>query len=253
MFRRLLIALLLVSGLASAATITLANSMYSNLWEDIWMREHGTTNVQQLAGVISLTLNNNGTQTTLYALCVQLFVTISEGGTYNTTIYTPANTPGEPTAQLERVAWLVENALLPVVYSSITSTQIPQADWANTAAAAAGLQLAIWDIMEDNADGLGAGNVQRSTGTATPADVQNWVTTYENLSAGQASTLGYVLVSTNQRTGVGVQTLIAVQVPPPGIPEPSTSALGGIGLVAGIGLAVWRTRHPQAGAARRIH
>jgi hypothetical protein len=183
----------------------------------------------QWAGGISINLTTGGTTTNdLQALCVDLLVQISTG-TYTTVIYNPSNTPGHNAANLERAAWLVEAAFAPVVFTSITSTAIPKADWATTNAQAAGLQLAMWDIMQDGGDGFSAGTVRSDS--QTNATVLQWANTYESLSVGQLSTLAYVLYNNNG----SAQTLILPENPP-SVPEPSTFTLGAVALIGAFAL-----------------
>ncbi len=218
-------------GIAQADSITVTG-ITGNLGENIHFSENGGAGDagSQWAGVISLNLTSGGTtQNNLSALCVDLFVQIGTG-TYNTTIYGPANTPNHNAANLERAAWLVQGALLPEVYTSVTTTAIPKADWATTNAQMAGLQLAMWDIMVDGGDGLSAGTVRSDS--QTDATVLSWANTYLGLSSGQASTLGYVLYNNSG----AAQTLIVPEPPAP-TPEPSTFALTGAGLIAAVQLA----------------
>ena len=109
---------------------------------------------------------------------------------------------------IQRVAWLLTN-------------QYP-----TSAAAGAGFQLAIWDILTDNGDGFSAGKVQKSTGTATNATVLADAIGYETASAGKSSATQFVIYNNTTTQGVKVQTLMGLWPtdggPVPETPEPAS-------------------------------
>jgi PEP-CTERM motif len=239
----LVLSLSVTCGVAYADTIS-ATGVDPNRSETIWMAEKGTP-AQGIAGVISIDLTTTGGD--VYhrdTLCVDLFVSIYLGQTYNTNVLSPAEVSGKD--HLGIVSWLIDNALLPS-QSSFASV-LPPADWVTTPAQGAGIQLAIWDLVEDDGDGLSSGNVQISTaaGEATEQDVADWANTYESLAVGhlaQPSDDAYVYVNTDFN-GHGAQMLEGPQFQdggPEPAPEPSTFALGGGGLVAA-GLVTYRSR-----------
>lgn len=90
------------------------------------------------AGAVNITVSDtvDGTVDTI-AFCVDLF-TSSGLSTYNTTLQSPSTVTNGG-----RVAWLLQS--------------LPSVD---TATEGSGLQLAIWDIVHDNGDGLAAGVVR---------------------------------------------------------------------------------------------
>jgi hypothetical protein len=138
---------------------------------------------------------------------VDLFTEINIDSTYGTTILSPADVPGK--TNLNRVAWLVDNAMLPVNNTNYVS-QLPSSDWVTNAAQGAGIQLAIWDITVDNGDGLSTGSVQASSDPAnpTPAAVIYWATNYEALSLGKSSYSAYVYNNVNMGNGQPAQMLL---------------------------------------------
>jgi len=147
-------------GLASADTIDVTG-VDGNLGESgFWINENGQNTPLYFGGVIDIKLNSGGKSYDRYTLCVDLFTDIDVGGAYDTTVLSPGQAALMTGKVLERVAWLVDNVLVPVQDSSITS-QLPSADWLYLNPAAppepaqgAGLQLAIWDITEAGGDGF---------------------------------------------------------------------------------------------------
>lgn len=241
--RLLILALILFGacGLASADTIDATDVDWSR-GEGVWLTENNSSTPTDayFAGVIFITLTaSNGSQYNRDTLCAQLFVDINPGVTYNTTVVRPDQVPGR---NLTIAAWLVDSELP-------TVTTAPQG---------AGLQLAIWDIVEDGGDGFSTGSVQASTtaGEETDPTVLLWAETYECLAMGsqspscqaagvtplgpvQTSDLAYVYINT-ALNGDPAQMLIGPVFQdngPEPAPEPSTSTLGGAGLIAGAYLA----------------
>jgi hypothetical protein len=92
------------------------------------------------------------------------------------------------------------------------------------------MQLAIWDIIHDNGDGVNAGSVRRSANTSTTV-VNAW-NNYLALSAGQSSTAASIYVNFSGTTPA--QALIGTFQPTalPGVPEPATLALVGGALIS---------------------
>ena len=143
--------LFLGCGLLSADTITVTGvDNTRGVTSLLWIDEHGTPTNVYYAGVINLLLNQTFQRD---SLCAQLFVDIGLS-TYNTTVMTPYAAEAEFGRNLEQAAWLVHKEL-PLV---------------TTADEGAGLQLAIWDIVEDGGDGLTQGNVKASTDPSNPTD-----------------------------------------------------------------------------------
>jgi hypothetical protein len=228
------------ADLIDATTTDPARSM------TIWMSENGTAS-QGLAGVILIDLI---TATTTYhrdTLCVDLFKNIYLGQQYNTTVMTP----NEATLlygkqNLGLVSWLIDNALVPG-QGSFTSV-LPSVDWVTTPSQGAGIQLAIWDLVEDLGDGLTSGKVQLVPG-ATDPDVVKWAETYECLALGPQSPscllagitpLGpghpsndaFVYINGNNNDVQMLEGPLFADGGPKPNPEPSTLALVGGGLLA---------------------
>jgi hypothetical protein len=199
------------------------------LGENIWIGEDNTGTVvdtQAFAGIIDITLDGTYNRTTM---CVQLFVDIDEGTTYNTTVLLPSQvtvTPPPTVASLEQVAWLLDN------------------ETPTTNAQAAGLQLAIWKIAEDGVDtgsnlSWTTGTVREATGAhTTNATVLSDATSYLADAVGHSSDLAFVYENTTQATPPApAQMLEGLEYsggpqPPPLTPECSTFMLAGVALLA---------------------
>jgi hypothetical protein len=88
----------------------------------------------------------------------------------------------------DRVAWLVDNAIVPTLRPGSVSA-LDSSNWVTSFAQAAGIQVAIWDIAFDGGDGLSTGTLQASTtaGQQTDPMVLAWAQTYEYISVGTSS------------------------------------------------------------------
>jgi hypothetical protein len=256
--RILMVFLMLATGcgLLSADTIQAYDIDWSRAAK-INMLQDGKL-VNGIAGVILLQLVGNGQTVNRDTLCVDAFVDIWLGPyKYGTVVLTPPELPGK--RNLGTVAWLEDNALVPAQTSFLGTTSIPKADWVTSAAQGAGMQFAIWDIVEDNGDGFSAGRIQESNDANSPTDaaVLLWAEKYECLAMGlsssscalagvtppggvRVSNQAFVYVNTVLQGDPGnpgdpAQTLEGPQFfdhGPEPTPEPSTLGLGGVGLVA---------------------
>lgn len=231
---RLLAGLLLLCGLASATTIV-PTGVDWNRGGSIWIDESGQNTQAYFAGVIFITLTQDGAQYNRETLCVDLFTDIVSGQTYGTTLLTPDEVAGK---NLPRVSWLIDNALLPTEGPSDPSSpsDLPQADWVLSSPQGAGLQLAIWDIVHDAGDGFSAGKVQAVTDPnhLTDPAVLGWAQFYEAASLGQESHNAFIYNNVDMGNGQPAQMLAGPQFsdggPHPN-PEPSTFVLAGAALV----------------------
>ena len=234
----LFVAVLVPSRCALANTTILATGVDTTRGEGIWIKEDGVNQNAYFAGVILIAVSQNGQQFNRDSLCVDLFTDIYLNTTYNSQIMRPDQEPGR---NLDRVSWLVDNALLPTQgsYSSL----LPSADWVKTPAQGAGMQLAIWDITTDGGDGFSSGRVRAATGAqTTDPTALAWAQTYETLSYGKVSDLAFVYLNTDIHTGAQVQMLegpLFTDGGPVPIPEPATYVLVGAAL---IGIGVWSRR-----------
>ena len=241
----LTVALLLLGGNTFADTYTIdPTDVDWSRGESIWMNENGNNVSQYFAGVVLITLTDTDTHQQWYrdTLCVDLFTEIQVKQTYGTTVLDPYEVSGR---NLTRVSWLVDNALLPTQSSYLSV--LPASDWVTNSAQGAGIQLAIWDIVENNGDGLSAGSVQASTdpNNPTPPDVLSWANFYETQSLNQSSGLAFVYDNVDLSSDAPAQMLEGPEFTDGGpvpAPEPSTCQFMLVSLAGGIGL--WfRRRH----------
>lgn len=162
------------------------------------------------AGVIEALVDSHN----LELVCVDLFHYIRTNVAYDVTLEDESTVNNG-----SRVAWMIVN-----LWDSITTP-----DWG------AGFQLAVWDLVHDNGDGLLAGNVRKSRHTASN------VVTAANFYLGQSLNFTPTdgIVYTNRQNPHGIQKLFGADPNPPSVPEPATFALMGAGL---LGLVVFRRR-----------
>jgi len=230
---------ILASGIAAADTIV-ANVDPGYGEYGVWISINGVDTDTYFAGGLDIQLTNSSGTVNRETMCVDLFVDIYVGQTYGTSVDLPSQVvPPQNAALLERVAWLEDNAWLPVLTPGAPSV-LPSSDWVegpNAAAMGAGLQLAIWDIVVDGGDGFSLGTVRQGS-TANPTDpaALSWAATYETLSAGQSSNLGFVYENVSLSNGAAAQTLEGPEFkdngPQPTAPETPTFVLAGIALLA---------------------
>lgn len=182
-----LIAMFSSASVAFCDTLIQPTAVDNTRGEGIWINENGTPTNVYFAGVIDIAVTVNGVKYSRDTMCVDVFTDINLNTTYDTQVLYPSDIKGE---DLQRVSWLLENALLPT--QGTYSSALPKADWVTTAVQGAALQLAIWDITSDgdsdtNKGGVGGlytGKIQVSSSknNPTPAAVIQWAETYESLS-----------------------------------------------------------------------
>jgi len=183
---------------ANASTITVTSIGYG--YDNVPMLLNGqTTPTEEYA--VEILVNLGGAPYIAY--CVDLFTEIGFA-TYNTTV-------GDVSTYSHggRLAW---------VYSTY-------APGVTTNDEAAAIQLALWDIVHDDGDGLSAGNIQ-----VAPTYSTTVITRANDIiaaSLGQSSTNASFLHNASLSTGAPAQTLITAYAAQ--VPEPSTTALIGLG------------------------
>jgi hypothetical protein len=248
--------LFVFTGFAPAATIDVTGVNGNLGLYNIDINQAGNDVPIYFAGVINITLTSPDLeQYYRNTMCVDLYTDIYIGGTYNTNVVTPAEVPGR---NLEQVAWLLDNALVPTQDDGASSV-LPQSDWVESAVQGAGLQVALWDLTTP-------GGVQ-SAGDYTTSDWQYWANYYESLvgpgTIGTTSDLAFVYENWDGN-GTAAQMLegpvfldggpspqpapplLGGSIDPPAAPEPASYGLVGAAL---IGLALGprlRTRRALA-------
>lgn len=234
---RLSSVLFLLSGLAFASTIPTIDvtGVNGNLGlYGITIDQNGSDLWIYFAGVINITLTSpDGQQYNRDTMCVDLYTDIYLGSTYDTNVLTPSDVPGR---NLEQVAWLLDNALVPAQDTGVLSA-LPSSDWAQTPVQGAGLQVALWDLTT-------TGGVQTAP-DSNKNDWQYWANYYEGLvSAATVSNQAFVYQNWTDGSGTPAQMLegpVFSDGGPSPTPEPATYGLAGVAL---IGLA-WRRRRAQ--------
>lgn len=214
---------------ASASTITMdVNTLdFANRAGTLSFSENGgRSEVSGWAGVIQLKFDGAPSTGFYDSLCVDLFHDISVYSSYQVTPQAVSSIVNGG-----RVAWLYNN------WVSLGSMQsVAQTLGVTTNEVGMALQLAIWDIVHDNGDGLNRGLVRSTSGTG-----QNVVRTanyFEQASAGQVASDAAIYVDavngivTQRQISVPfamlTQNSFAVETP-----EPGTVGLAGLAL-AGI-------------------
>lgn len=157
-------------------------------------------------GVMSIEVDGGPT---LAAFCADLFTGIASSNTYTTAVQSASGSP------YTRIAWLMANVLPSIIAGSGTAQQ-----------QGAALQLAIWDIIHDNGNGLQAGVIQQSGNT------DGAVAAYANayIGAAWAPTLGLnIYHNTFPNTTFAAQDLVSYSST---VPEPATLSLSALALGA---------------------
>jgi hypothetical protein len=217
--RQLALAVLLTAGVSRATTIQVTDMDWDRA-SSMWINVNGEDK-EVWAGLMKIRVDN------LYdriALCVDLFTGIMTGQDYSSSLQGPGTVPNGG-----RVSWLIEN-------------WIPSAMDQNSEVLGAALQLAIWDIVHDNGDGLEAGSIQRAA--TTNSDIVAAAMNFGTTSAGMASFNSYVYRNVSFIDGSPAQTLIgpAGGPGPTPSPEPATIAMMGAALVILSGRLLRRNR-----------
>lgn len=193
---KLAFALLTAAALYAGPTVTLTG-VDTSRGANVTFLNNGVPETG-FAGVILGTFNGVSVSP---LFCVDLFTGIGLG-TWNTDPLDPRIARNE-----DRVAWLYLNQI-----STVTSV--------NTGLA---FQLAIWDIIHDNGDGLGSGSVSTATFTGLTATQISLVNAYVAASAGKSVLTGVTIYkNSNPTTGAPAQDLIGASI---NNPEPASAVL----------------------------
>ena len=210
----------LVCGLlaipASAASLTFDS--FGN-GRQVNLGVNGSADNDVFSGYINATVGS----TSIRTLCVDYFTSITQGESFQVNALAPANV----LTNAGRIAWLVETYLNTNLNNS----------------AAAGLQLAVWDLVHDVTTGRGfdAGVIQAGSplyagggnnAASISASIRNNADTYLTASLNQTSNNAVIYQHVD---GAGVrQMLIAYQA----TPEPATWLM----MASGLALIVFGTR-----------
>ena len=206
---RIVLALTLGFGslaLQAGPTVTLTG-VDTNRGANVTFTHNGVTETG-FAGVILATFNGVSISP---VFCVDLFTNI-DLATYDSNRLAPRVSRHE-----DRVAWLYVNQV---------STVVSQ----DTGLA---FQLAIWDIIHDNGDGLSAGQVSTSTFSGLTATQISLANAYIAASLGKSLLSGAIIYQNFSRTnGAPAQNLIGASTPYDNIdnPEPASAGLVVVGL-----------------------
>jgi hypothetical protein len=217
---------------ASASSITMdVNTLDTNqrAGKLFFSEDGGVTEVAGWAGVIKVKFDGQPVSGYYDTLCVDLFHNISLNTSYTVT-------PGalDTIANGGRVAWLYTNW---VALGSMQNMAQALGGGATTNEVGMALQLAVWDIVHDNADGLAAGAIRSTAHTNTR--VISAFNQFQQLSAGQTSS--GAAIYTDVIGGVTTQRQISVAfAAPTETPEPGTIGLAGLALAA---VAIARKRN----------
>jgi hypothetical protein len=209
------------------------------LQQSLYIDENGTPTQIYWAGGINITVDGYNR----VVFCVELFTDIYLNTSYNTTMDYP------DTANLERVAWLLqyESPSAPTYTGTTLQTQ------------GAGLQLAIWDIIENNGDGFGTatattGSVSQSTDPNNPTNpaVLLAAQQYEAASVGKISASGIVYYNVTVNGGTAVQNLMGtiMEAHNDGGPSPAPEPAAVILILSGLAMIAVGRLHRRSSSPR---
>jgi hypothetical protein len=235
-------ALTLASGFVQAATITANGVDESRGLRNLYIVENGRDVNTYFTGILLVTVNSGGVSADRDALCVDLFTDINLDSTYDTNSLSPSDVSNK---NLERTAWLIDNALLSTYDGATYDSELASQYWADDATSGAALQLAIWDITHDGGDGLSTGSVAYGS-RAHPANaaVLAAANYYISISKGKSSDYAYVYQNYIRGTTREAQMLISPLHVVVDTPEPATLALAGAALI-GLGCFARRKKGEQ--------
>jgi hypothetical protein len=191
-------------GVASAGTLQLTG--IDDIRGGVLDFKANGEDISQYAGVFLANYNGKSVSP---ILCVDFFLPM--GYDPNVTTVSGVNT----TRHEDRAAWLFHNYI----------------DAIDNNLAGRAIQLAIWDIVHDNGDGLAHGSIQQSVWTnGYVAELTNY---FISSSEGQSDLSATIYHNISTETGKQAQSMIGLV----DTPEPGTMALGALG-----GTVLWLSR-----------
>lgn len=227
---RVLSLAVLTAGFASSATLTFTGANLSLGIGTVnggaaWMGQDGANFNAYFVG--GMDINVDGYTRTVF--CIDAFTDIYIGSVNDTLLTVPDS------ERVMRAAWVLTSE-----YADLTT---PHVD-ATSSELGAAMQLAIWDIIHDGGDGLGAGRITASTDPSNPTNAAVLIYAQQFLSSSFGQSTTNAIVYNNFCTGgvpasycgVPSQTLLGLAATDPGpqgqTPEPASMALVGAGVLA---------------------
>jgi hypothetical protein len=197
------------------------------------------------AGVVDITLTQNGVSSPRETLCADLFTGISLNS-YSDLVTLPSSIVPTSTSgnDLEEVSWLIDNAMLPDLGQGPFTSALSPCYWVSplappaycttgtSAQIAEALQLAVWKLTVDGGGSFTKGLVQQAPGT-DPVVLADAIQ-YLNFGQGQWTDNAYIYVNWSGTTPAQMLEgpMYFDNGPKPVAPEPATFVLVGAALIA---------------------